>query len=142
MPPAMTMTTAVHEWLVRACMAPGPREFVALLAGPPAAGPGVVTACEVLPNTSAHGDAFEVEPHAFARAESRRRAAGLVFRGFAHGHGDGAAAPSLADRRTLWRDCVQLIGAHGENGAVLRAYWLLRDGTPVPLPWTLVAEAS
>ncbi len=140
--PAVTMSTAVHEWLVHACLAPGSREFVALLAGPTAAGPGVVTACEPLPNASTRADAFEVEPHTFARAESRLRAAGLAFRGFAHGHGDGSAHPSLADRHALWRDCVQVIGARNELGPVLRAFWLPAGGDACePLPWTVVAEA-
>jgi len=142
MPPAMTMTTAVHEWLVHACMAPGPREFVAMLAGPVEA-PGMVTACEALPNTATSDDAFVVEPLTFARAEGRLRAAGLAFRGFAHGHRGGSAHPSLADRRALWRDCVQVIGARDEQGPVLRAFWLAAGGDAFePLAWTVVAEAS
>lgn len=140
MPDAVTFSAAVRQWLAHAAGQHGNGRFVALLAGPAHADPGRITACVALPWQAGAGDAFTVDPAAFARTEHTLRLDGLACRGFAHGHGDGHAAPSLADLLALWRDCVQVIGARGDDGPELRAYWLPSAGGCWPLPWRLAAE--
>lgn len=140
--PAVVLARAAHDWLAQASCRPGPGRFVAVLAGPCGAPPDLITTCRELAWHAHADDTFAVAPVEFTRIEYDLRGAGLAFRGFAHGHGDGSAAPSRTDQRALWRGCVQFIGARSDRGAVLRAYWLPTTGEGYrPLPWWIAAEA-
>ena len=120
-PARVAIAEAALRAFERAAAAAWPREAVAVLGGHDRGDTVEVTAVVPIDGAGAD-DGFAVPPAAFARAEAALRAAGAAWRGFAHSHPRGAAAPSRRDRRELWRGCVQVIvggtsPAHGPGGA-------------------------
>lgn len=129
-PARVVLAAEVHTALLACGRAtPGP-EPVALLGGHTDGDTVHVALCPELPNVLACADRFAVEPAAFAAAEAELRARGLAWLGFAHGHRGSSSAPSVTDRATLWRDCVQIVA--GADG--VRAFWFTGDACrPLPL---------
>lgn len=145
--PFVELAPPLREALRRAFAAEAPREFVGLLGGARDAHTVRLATCTLLPNLAVGEDAFEVPAVAFAAAEAAWRAAGVAWLGFVHSHPFAAARPSEADRRLLWRDCVQLIGGGAPDAPHWRAWWLsgaeptAHELTIAGLPATCAPEA-
>lgn len=135
MPTAVLLAAEAKAAIAAAAAAALPREFVALLAGRRTPAVWFVDCVAPLPNVARSADRFVVPPAAFAAAEAEVRAQQHTWLGFVHGHPRGDASPSLADRRHLWRDCLQLIVAgDGRAPGASRAFWLHGEAVePLPL---------
>ncbi len=122
--PFVELAPPLREAMRRAFVAAAPREFVGLLGGVREVHRVRLATCTLLPNVAAGEHAFVVPAAAFATAEAELRARGEAWLGFVHSHPFAAARPSQADRRQLWRDCVQLIGGGAPDAPHWRAWWL------------------
>ncbi|MBL8738227.1 MAG: Mov34/MPN/PAD-1 family protein [Planctomycetes bacterium] len=142
--PRVSLSSELPHRLLRLAVEAGPREFVALLAGPTTrvagptnrgdgtAGRGALVVDHVRPiaNATRALDRFEVEATAFAAAEAALRDQGRRWLGFVHSHPVGRATLSARDRRQLWPHCLQLViglAANPAQDAWLRAF--RGDGT-------------
>lgn len=122
--PSVELAPPLRDALRRAFAAAAPREFVGLLGGARETHTVRLATCTLLPNVAVDEQAFAVPAAAFATAEAELRARGEAWLGFVHSHPFAAARPSEADRRQLWRDCVQLIGGGSPDAPHWRAWWL------------------
>ncbi|MBL8750268.1 MAG: Mov34/MPN/PAD-1 family protein [Planctomycetes bacterium] len=127
-PKAVWIDPATRAQLEAAAVAALPDEFVALLGGTVDDDRPDVDTFVAL-DAQVGRDCFAVQPPAFARAEAAIRASGRHWLGFVHSHPNGAAVPSLRDRRDAWPHCVQLVvgAATGRPGTV-GAFWFDQDG--------------
>jgi proteasome lid subunit RPN8/RPN11 len=125
---ARTTTAAVRAFAAAAAAA-WPAEACGLLGGRRCGGDFAVRTFLPLRNHSRDDGAFAVDAVEFAAGEARLRAAGRALVGFAHSHPGGAALPSARDRRELWRDCLQWIGAVDRGGGFELAAFVLTAAT-------------
>ncbi len=141
-PEAVRIDPVTRARLEAAAAAALPDEFVALLGGTADdRRPDVDTVVAL--DALVGPDTFAAEPAAFARAEAAIRAAGRHWLGFVHSHPNGAAIPSLRDRRDAWRNCLQLVvGAAADRPVVVAAYWFDHDGMHAVPVLTRTPEAA
>ena len=141
LPRSVRLLPPVHDAMCAAAVAAMPREFAGILGGARSDGEITVHRMTALP-AGATEDHFDVPAAAFAAGEAELRALGCTWVGFAHSHPRGAAAPSLRDRASLWRDCLQLIVAVRANLTPHTAAFWLTAHAAVPLPLHVVTEAT
>lgn len=140
-PREVRLGCAVQRAIDGAARAAWPGEFAAALGGQCDDGIARIDRLRPFPGAGA-ADTFAVPPAVFAAAEAELRAAGATWLGFVHSHPGGSAAPSLADRETLWRDCVQLVvGGAAPDRLQTAAFWLDGD-TCAPLPISVPATEA